>query len=159
DYNVLPPDPLPITIITGSVSGDQFTEVLLPVTVTNFTDVSDFFIQYSWDTTVASFLGFEHVADTSLNLQYIFGTVEADTYSAGGGFPLSLADGDTLFSMRFLLIGPHGSSTTVNPEALAFEVDGVNVANYLAFRGRISINGIQEEAEDLLTIITESVSG
>jgi hypothetical protein len=152
--DLIPPDTVSVTI--AEISGPRFSEIVVPVTVTNFTDISYFFIQTSWDPNVVTFLGVEDLANPSLQVQVFGPSIEVNSFF-DGSLPLTLQENDTLFSLRFSLNGPVGSSSQLPVEGLTlYNSDGL-IEAFSGNDGGITIEEIIQD--DPLNFIVENVSG
>ncbi|HPF00405.1 MAG TPA: cohesin domain-containing protein, partial [Bacteroidales bacterium] len=102
----------------GSGSNIQGTEVVIPVTVQNFSNLISMQGTVSFNPAVISFVNTENYGVSDLSPAN-FGTTNAATghISFSWNDPdlsgVSLSDGDTIFCLRFLMIGSAGMSSVI----------------------------------------------
>ncbi len=142
----------------GTNSGLQFSQVLLPVQVSGFTNIVSFQGSLHWDTNVAAFVDVEQFGLPGLAAGS-FGTALASggTLTVSWDDPLgtgqSLADGTTVFALRFTLTGSVGAATAITMDGVPTALEAANndfvimpaqavagqlsVVETLAIRGRV----------------------
>ncbi len=112
--------PDPVTFHFADVSADMGTNVCIPVTVDDFTNINSVSASLSWDASVAQYTGSQAYA---LN-NFTNNNVNSNNASSGElGFtwsdissanPATLSNGSTLLELCFDMVGAQGTSTGVN---------------------------------------------
>src|SRR5436190_11069460 len=113
-----------LTFAVGATNGVTNSEVVVPIRVSNFTNISSFQFSFHWNTNVASFVdveqfGVQGMASTDFGV-FATGTVTVAWFEPNAS-STNLADGATVFGVRLKLVGPAAATCPVT-------IDGVPTA-------------------------------
>ena len=117
----------------GSQSGINSSKVVIPVTVQNFTDIATVQFSVNWDADVVNYMAAEDYAFNSIT-GTSFGTSSVDagilrfSWNAVEVESQTLNNGDTLFSIRYNIVGQEGESSLIEitNDPIAIEVTDLN---------------------------------
>ncbi len=147
NVNVNPREDVSLSI--PSSSGNLGDQLVMPVSVQGFNNIITTNLSITWDETIIRFLGVENIAGISELDPTDFSLADSSTltliWSESSATGQSLADGQSLFEIRYELIGPDcfasGISFTSNP--ISISVVGTNLcdANLSLNDGSINVGG------------------
>ncbi|WP_026464351.1 SBBP repeat-containing protein [Adhaeribacter aquaticus] len=122
---------IPISFNLGSVNGQQGSEVIFPVRVSNFRDIISMQGSVQWNSSVATFVGVEYFGIAGLTSAN-FGTTAASSgqlsfsWNQTATSPFSLPDNTILFAVRLRLVGSPGASTIFSLSSSPVKVEFIN---------------------------------
>lgn len=138
------------TFAAGKASGQTGTQVLVPVTVTNFTSISAFQFSWHWSTNAATFVSIEPVYGIPGMGAASFGTTLTATGTVTvswddlSGLSVTVPDGTTAFTVRLQLTGTPGTSSalTIDGEPTPMEAadESLNTISITPVAGMLTIN-------------------
>ncbi|WP_114778746.1 cohesin domain-containing protein [Botryobacter ruber] len=114
------------------------TEIVVPVTVKDFTDVSGYQFTLNWDPKVLEFARVEHAG-----IEGAYGTHSVHNgrlttlWTEPNGNSLSLENGSKIFQVRFKVIGKNGSESKVEVSS--------DLTNSLAYNGGLAELNVQSQ--------------
>jgi hypothetical protein len=144
-------DPLPLTVNSENLTANLGEEVVMPITVTNFTDVRELDFTCTWDPSAAEFLLPEFLDprisyfDSDGSDGVLQGTYHSD-------LPISQADGTTLVALRFRL----NEFTGLSPFTISITEARIGFVNTI-YSGAHTVNG--SFMQSFPTITAATVSG
>ncbi|MBR9998865.1 MAG: gliding motility-associated C-terminal domain-containing protein, partial [Cyclobacteriaceae bacterium] len=161
DLTILPVNTVFFSL--DNLSGNNGDEILVPVRVQGFTDILSAQFSVRWDPAIIQFLNVENLASiTGLDLAD-FNSPGAGTltFSWSSASAQSLADGLSLFDMRFELVGPECNFSSIrlenSPVSITVTGDNSCEAIVLTSNGSISISG-SGISDPPLTAYADSIS-
>lgn len=172
DPSDLPPDvvitvnPAPdVTFSMPSISGDVGDQYLIPVTVQGFINMINTSFTITWDESIIRYLDIENLAGISdLDLSD-FNLVDSSTLtfqwaeSASAG--QSIPDGQSLFEIRFELIGPDCFASSLlfsnNPVSISAQDENSCTVNLNLINGSVNVGGSGISAAPVMNI-SDSIS-
>lgn len=122
-----------LNFAVGTHSGMQGTQVVVPVTVSLFQQIASFQFSLHWDVTVMGLVAVEQFGLPGL-ASGSFGTVFTNTgtltisWDDPDATSKTLADGSTLFALRFVLTGAEGATSAVTVDGTPTEIEALNEA-------------------------------
>ena len=138
-----------ISLSLPNSSGNMGTQLVMPVTVQGYNNIITTNLSITWDQSIIRFMSVENIAGISeLDLTNFILTDSSTltlqwTESTATG--QSLADGQTLFEIRFYLIGPDCFASPVsfgnNPVNISIIDDNACGANVTLNDGSINVGG------------------
>ena len=108
----------PVTFTVGSASGLPGTDVLVPVRVSNFTDIRTFQFSFHWNTGVVTFLNVEQFGLSGLSVGN-FGTINTNagrltvSWDDTSGGTVTLPDATAIFFVKFKCSGAPSNTTSL----------------------------------------------
>ena len=117
-----PPPPPPTTgdgiLNMGAISGEEGTNICIPVTTMDFDGIAAMQFSLAWDPTVLEFTGTQNfgLADLTAGSFNTDGTANGQIAVAwfdNAAQGITLADGTTVFELCFNVIGANGTSTAI----------------------------------------------
>jgi hypothetical protein len=145
-----------LRFIVGTNIGSQFSHVFVPVRVTGFTNISSFQFSLHWNPAIASFVNAEAFGLPGLGAAN-FGASLTNTgtltvsWDDPDGLSKSLADGSTVFGIRFRAIGAPGTVT-------ALPIDG-NPTPIEAVNGQLALVSVETVPGQLSVALWATISG
>ncbi len=136
-----------VSLFLPDISGNTGDQIDIPVTLQGFIDIVSITFSIQWNNTVIDLVNPVNLAtlddlDASDFNQPDGQTLTLNWSTAAGQ---TLADGSTLFDLRFDLIGPECSSSAVtfenNPVSILFSDINGCAADYVVVNGSLSIDG------------------
>jgi hypothetical protein len=138
------------TLAMDTLIGLKNQEIVMPVRVKNFKDILYGQGSISFDPLVISLVGVEdfgidYLSPASFNLNEAASGKLSFVWSQSDLLPASLPDEDMLFSMRFRIVGSHGSfsdiSFTEDPVPAQFINESISVVSPISLHaGRIEVD-------------------
>ncbi|HMJ90325.1 MAG TPA: tandem-95 repeat protein, partial [Candidatus Acidoferrum sp.] len=121
-----------LTFIAGNTNGMTNSEVVVPVRVREFINVSSFQFSLHWNTNVGTYIGVESFGLPGLSATESFGTPFTSTgtltvawFEPQGGAQ-TLVDDSVLFGLRLRLVGPPTASGVVAIDGSPTAIDAGN---------------------------------
>ena len=125
-----------LTFAVGATNAVTNSQVVVPIRVTNFTDISSFSFSFHWNTNVARFMGVEQfalpgqtVTDFGL-LTNDYGIFPEGTLTAlwfePNGVSTNVPDGTQIFGIRFQFVGPAAATCPVRIDGVPTDVFAAN---------------------------------
>jgi hypothetical protein len=145
-----------VQFVVGSTNGVPSQQVVVPVRVNGFTNLSSLQFSMHWDPTAADFVDVEQFGLPGLTSEE-FGTNETSSgtlmmlwYDLSGYGTNSVPDGTTMFAVRFLLHGSPGTtnSVTIDGSPIPIEVLDANLdpATVESTAGQLVISSVESLA-------------
>jgi hypothetical protein len=118
-----------VQFVVGSTNGAPSQQVVVPVSVSGFTNLSSLQFSLHWDPTAADFVDVEQFGLPDLTTNW-FGTTETNSgtltmlwYDLSGYGTNSVPDGTTMFAVRFLLLGSLGTTNSVTVDGTPVPIE------------------------------------
>ncbi len=154
-----------ITLMADSVSGNNGSNILLPIRVKNFNQILSLQGTINFDPNIAVFSGIQQILLPGMTISD-FGTNLVNTgkltfsWNSQSSNSVSLADSSVIFILRFTLTGNNGQNCQVsfgnNPLTLECINSALNNVGIVTKSGNISINTLPSAGNLLLKIDTVS---
>jgi hypothetical protein len=138
-----------VTISIPNSSGNMGDQLVMPVTVQGFNNIITTNLSITWDETIIRFIGVENIAGISELDPTDFNLADSSTltliWSESSAAGQSLGDGQSLFEIRYELIGPDcfASAITFANSPISISVVDANLcdANLSLNNGSINVGG------------------
>jgi gliding motility-associated-like protein len=143
-------NPLPDIIFSiPSSSGDIGDQILMPVTVQGFNNIISTELSIVWDATIIRFISVENIAGISELDITNFNSVDSSTltlqWTESTATGQSITDGQSLFEIRFELIGPDCFASSISfadsPVSISVVDENTCNANLTLSDGSINVGG------------------
>jgi len=141
-----------VGINIGTLTGDAGSNVCVPVTVENFTDIQTIQGSINWDPSVLSFTGVQNLGLPGFTPDGGFNTGNVASGNLGfvwfdntGSNPVTLPDGTVIFEVCFDVIGSSGSSSSIdftdNPTSIEIGDSSGTALDFFTNSGSITVSG------------------
>jgi len=139
-----------LTIVLPQIEAQQFDTISVPVTVTNFTNISGFQFTIEWDPTVIQLVGTtEHQLSYSYGYSFVNDGKLAGLWSTENLNGYSLPNGSVIMNIQFIVIGQTGTYSPLqfNSSVTALEAydNELGVMNIFVTNGNIYSGQITSE--------------
>ncbi len=155
-----------LTFIVGNTNGITNAQVVVPIRVNQFTNISQFQFSLHWNTNVATFVSVEQFSLPGMTnnnfglLMKTTGTLTTVWFEPNGG-ATNLSNGAMIFGVRFRLVGSVAASSpvTIDGTPTAFEAANGNstIVPVSAVNGTVTVVPDNTNAPVLATIGNKSV--
>jgi len=138
-----------VVLSLPNLSGDMGDQLVLPVSVQGFNNIVNVNLSITWDENIIRFLGVENIAGISELDPTDFNLADSSTltlvWSESSAAGQSLADGLSLFDIRFELLGPDCFASAISfiSSPISISVVDANLcdANLTLNGGSINVGG------------------
>lgn len=168
------PPPPPTNCMDGDIellfmdaSGANNDNICVPMTVTNFIDVSTFQMSASWDPAVLTYTGVQNfvlpgTSPNSFNVNNANGTVTYVWFDNSTANPQSFADGATLFELCFDLIGADGETTSLEaqdtPTLIQVSNSNGDILPTCSTAGTVAVSGGPPPPQGTFTLVSQNIT-
>lgn len=124
-----------VTFTAGSMMAQPSSTIEVPITVSNFTNITGLQLSMAWDPDVLSFTGVTNIDLDKVELfdynEFFPGSLYLLWWSDDPNSGFTVQDGHTIFTLQFTVVGKTGDSTWVSFVDEPHEPEVVNADNII----------------------------